>query len=255
MRVALLLLVGLVLGGCNAALGIEEVKLGKGKQKGTSETKRNSGNDDKGDGKDDQGDRPVAGQDDETPGSTTGGPTGTGTKEGAAQECNGAVDCKRLVFVTRAKFTGNLGGIAGADQKCFEAAKKIPGYSGRAFRAWLSDSLSAAKDRLPKGTSAYVRTDKSTVATAFGDLTDGDLNLPLALDEDGKPLEDSSFERTVWTGTTIAGEASELTCSDWVSETVMQSGTFGDSTTTDNTWSDSASSSCNAERHLYCIEY
>jgi hypothetical protein len=233
---------------CNAIVGVEDVK-----QKSALSAQKP---------------KPAAGQD--TTGDSAGadsqkgpngdpvkpeGETGGGLKITASPECNGTPNCKRLAFVTRETFTGDLGGLAGADQKCFAAAKTIPGFGGRAFRAWLSDTTGGAKARLPKGTGAYRRTDDGVVATTFTDLSDGDVALPIALDQKGTMLDKANLERSVWTGTTVDGADSTFNCFDWTSADVMQSGTYGDSQATDSTWTDSATSSCNASRHLYCVEY
>ena len=171
-------------------------------------------------------------------------------------ECNGVVDCERLVFVTRAKFTGNLGGIAGADQKCFEEGKKVPGYAGRAFRAWISDGTSSIANRLPKGTKPYRRTDGSILATSFVDLTDGTLNLGPNLDQEAKPIEGGLTERAVWTATNKAGAGVTDNCNDWRSAASADLGAFGDSQKTNEEWTDYGSViSCSTEYHLYCIEY
>ena len=228
--------------GCNSIIGVEDVRQRSvvTKPKPASEQRGEDGDDEDGDP------------------STTGAPISADDEDTEAiertPECNGTADCKRLAFVTSETFTGKLGGLAGADQKCFEAAKKIPGFGGRAFRAWLSDSTSSANERLPKGTAAYRRLDGAVVATSFTDLTDGSLALPLFLDETGVKLP-TGLAGSVWTGASIDGADSTFNCFDWTSDALAQSGTFGDSHATDATWTDLGQSSCNAARHLYCVEY
>lgn len=234
----LLVLLAVAVLGCNSIVGVSEMRLKK---------QSTQVDDDESDDDDDRtpDDTPVAARD----AGTTGVP-----------ECNGAPDCERMVFVTKAKFTGKLGGLSGADQICFEAAKRIPSRSGRAFRAWLSDSTMDAADRIPHGTKPYRRTDGSVFATSWADLADGSLNLPLALDEEGNELTGSSFDKSVWTGTSPAGLYNDSSCSDWVAETVTASGSFGESEATTVEWTEVpgepiAESSCNAQKHIYCIEY
>jgi len=244
--------------GCNAIVGVEDVELKKAaaapKKNGTSSSSSSGGDENDGSSSGGPNGVPTPADEGDNSGTVPGSSSGT-TTPATKPECNGATNCERIAFVTRAKFTGNLGGLVGADQKCVEAAKAIPGLGGRAFRAWLSDSLTSARTRLPKGTSAYRRTDKGVVATSFVDLSDGSVALPLALDEKGVMLAADTFERTVWTGTATDGTANELTCRDWTSADLMDSALFGDSHTTDDQWTQSATSSCNAQRHLYCIEY
>lgn len=237
---------------CNAVVGVEDVALKKEAATKKGGSTSSSGGDDNSSGNaGDTSNRPSGSPDDDSPTPAGGDKTTPTTKV----ECNGALPCERIAFVTRAKFSGNLGGLAGADQRCFEAAKAIPGLGGRAFRAWLSDSLSSVKDRLPKGTQNYRRTDKTIVATNFLDLADGTVALPIALDEKSVMLDPDPLERSVWTGTSKSGDKEEFNCRDWTSADIMQSGNYGDSQTTDSNWTAGGTSSCNAQRHLYCIEY
>ncbi len=231
---------------CNAIVGVEEVK-----QKSGLTAQPKPGADADGDGETDP----------ERKGAQATPPNGDGDDDKdtraltVSPECNGTLNCKRLAFVTRETFTGNLGGLAGADQKCFEAAKKIPGFGGRAFRAWLSDTTAAAKARLPKGTGTYRRMDNAAIATSFTDLSDGSVSSPIALDQNGTKLETGDLERSVWTGTTVDGVDSTFNCFDWTSADTMESGSYGDSQAKDRAWTDSGMDSCNASRHLYCVEY
>lgn len=263
-RVEWLLLAGAVALGCNSIVGVTDVKRKPSgidtstpsSSSGTSGSRGSAGNGD-----------PVTTDDDDTEGQgTSSGGTSGGTTSGgvvAKPECNGKLDCERLVFVTNATFTGNLGGLAGADQKCFEAAKKIPAYAGRGFRAWLSDATIDAATRIPHGMQAYKRLDGSVVATSWTDLADGTLNLPPALDETGKPLPGTESDRSAWTGTDMTGKWDHAgdTCNDWSSDQLANSGSYGDSQRTDFGWCQidgafpPSTSSCNAAKHIYCIEF
>ena len=46
----------------------------------------------------------------------------------------------KLVFVTKAKFRPDLGGVAGADFKCWGQAMLSPLTAGREWKAWISES-------------------------------------------------------------------------------------------------------------------
>ena len=78
------------------------------------------------------------------------------------------VDTEKIVFVTRQDFTGNLGGLSGADDKCNTAATAggLPGT----YTAWLSDSGNDAKDRVTQSALPYLRTDGVRVADNFADI-------------------------------------------------------------------------------------
>lgn len=255
---------GAVALGCNAIVGVADVKPKRAtldNDTGTSGKSSTSGSN----GSNGTSGAVEADDDDDTQQKPDSGGTGVGSGK---EECAGKVDCERYVFVTKATFTGKLGGASGADQKCVDAAKANPKLAGRAFRAWLSEQgVTAASrieptKRMPHGTKKYMRPDGSTLATSWTDLTDGSLNLPFSLDENGAELPGSTFERSVWTGTDQTGAWDALgdTCSDWFADTVTASGSFGDSQVTDTNWSELegepvALSSCNAEKHIYCIEY
>src|SRR5262249_60557677 len=79
----------------------------------------------------------------------------------------------KLVFVSSTTYTGNLGGLSGADAKCQSLATSA-GHAGT-FKAWLSDDVTDAKSRLTHSTMPYVLVDGTIVATGFTDLTSGTL--------------------------------------------------------------------------------
>src|SRR5262249_23852873 len=79
----------------------------------------------------------------------------------------------KLVFVSSTTYTGNLGGLSGADAKCQSLATSA-GHTGT-FKAWLSDDLVDAKSRLTHAMMPYVLVDGTIVATGFNDLTSGTL--------------------------------------------------------------------------------
>lgn len=215
---------------CNAILGVQDVTLAESDK----DAGKRPSTDSNGDGKDVP---PVVTQKD------------SGSGSNPSEACKGAKNCVRFLFVTSATFTGRLDGLVGADQKCAAAAAAIPALSARSFRAWLSDTSISATTRLTHGTSAYRRTDKGVVATNFADLSDGTLALPIALDENGLVVDG-----TVWTGTDSTGNAGSFNCADWSDDSLSESGGFGDILTATAAWSSSSASSCDVQRHLYCVE-
>lgn len=137
-----------------------------------------------------------------------------------------------LVFVTSTTHTGNLGGLAGADAIC-QARADAAGLGGT-FRAWLSDSTTAARDRLTRAGVPYVRVDGVQVAANFADLTDGALMQPILLTEGGAV----DPQGAVWTGTTPAGELSVATCLDWRSGGGADGGVIGESFERSREWTE-----------------
>ena len=94
------------------------------------------------------------------------------------------------VFVSSQKFNGNLGGIAGADQKCQDLADAA-GLPGTYF-AWLADSdpANAPASRFTQAPNAYLRPGigsaaPQVVADDWADLTDGSLDLAINVTENG----------------------------------------------------------------------
>ena len=148
------------------------------------------------------------------------------------------------VFVTSVEYTGDLvanaqiidpgfagNGLAAADLICSQHAQD--GGLEANFVAWLSDSVTDAKDRLPpiglQGT--FVRTDGAVVADDLDDLLDGSLDLPINRTEYGDPLFTTG---RVWTSTLTDGtrqfpESSDayLRCGDWSVDDAFGIGAIG----------------------------
>lgn len=121
------------------------------------------------------------------------------------------------VFATNAKYNGALGGLAGGDTKCKEAAAAagLPGT----YVAWLSDATTNASARL--GTArGFVRVDgqpfsDTLLATAGQDLVEGRVFFAVALDPFGVVLPKADF---AWTGTAPTGVLGAGTaCANWTS--------------------------------------
>jgi hypothetical protein len=74
----------------------------------------------------------------------------------------------KKVFVSSKKFTGDMDGLTGADQKCQQMAQDA-GLTG-IYKAWLSDSSVAAPDRMTHNSLPYVRTDGQVLANDWNSL-------------------------------------------------------------------------------------
>jgi ABC-type Fe3+ transport system substrate-binding protein len=168
--------------------------------------------------------------------------------------CQGAADCTRVVFVTSQDYTGDLGGIAGANAKCQARADASPMASihGRTFVAWVSTSVSAVTVRFVHGTKPYVRPDGVPIAASWDDLTDGNLANGISVNDLGGPKNGSD----AWTGTTSlnAGYTGEA-CVDWTAATFTTKGTQGNVGGSGGGWSSSIASPCVTPLALYCFEY
>ena len=156
-----------------------------------------------------------------------------------------------LVFVTRAAFQGNFGGLAGADARCQSAAGDagLPGV----FRAWLSTTAEPAGARVARKDVPYVMPGGIRVADNYADLTDGDLAHPIDRTEYGDAVPSPFLARTA---TTSDGRALSPTCADWTSRRRYDGGTWGATDAATSDWSRTGvfPGRCDYLAHLYCLE-
>lgn len=132
---------------------------------------------------------------------------------------------QKTVFVTRATWTGDLGGIIGAHLKCQTAADGPtsivpPGE----YKAWISlrDGTSPSTEFI-RSSIPYGLPDGTRVANNYADLTDLTIITPINLDEAGIPFATPN-QHKVWTGTKADGRRDGFnlhpakTCLDWTSQ-------------------------------------
>jgi hypothetical protein len=153
------------------------------------------------------------------------------------------------VFISKASFNGNLGGLPGADAKCQTAAEGA-GFSGL-WRAYLSTTITDARDRIPS-VGRFVRVTGEVIANDRTDLFDGTIQAPILFDESGT-------ERTpnrAWTGSAANGTLiANENCTDWtLGTTTSVPGLIGDATATDAAWTHLQSSGCGGMQRLFCFE-
>lgn len=169
----------------------------------------------------------------------------------------------RRVFVTSQNYTGDLGGIAGADSKCQVAASNagLPGT----FRAWLSSSESSPALNFVKSTVPY----RDVMDVVIVDDWDA-----LVAVESGSSYLKASLNRTesggvatsgphpcmpppdvdvVWTNTNAAGNplAESFSCTAW---TGGGQGEVGRLSVTDSSWTQLCEVPCSTLAPLYCFE-
>lgn len=183
-----------------------------------------------------------------------------------AARCGNGGPCK--VFATEETFSGALGGAAGGDTLCQDAAEAtgLPGT----FKAWLSDSNSTPATRFNKTANAgpYVLVGNiiddgnppPTVATNFASLTScggggNCLQNPINRTESGVILTETP---RAWTGTVASGTVASNTCTNWTSVGAVVNGLFGSTTETSGGWTQFGSTNCNGTgpsgSRLYCFE-
>lgn len=153
------------------------------------------------------------------------------------------------IFITRASFNGNLGGIAGADAKC-QAVAEARGFGGL-WRAFLSTTNVFARDRLP-AIGRFVRVTGEVVANSREDMLDGSLIVPVLYDETGLEITPNrAWTGSAANGTVIAGN----NCDDWtLGTTTTTPGLIGDATSASGQWINLQNSGCGGMQRLYCYE-
>jgi len=176
----------------------------------------------------------------ETESAPTTSATGETTDEAPANS-----EATRRVFATSQVYSGNLGGVDGGDRRCAERAAAAS--LGGTWRAWLSTTSQSAADRLQLDSERLERIDGERIAVDAEDLLDGELAVPILLNENGAVV---SYE--VWTGTRADGSLATSNCSDWTSD--AESGRCGAPRRSDGAWTDNVTPLCTTRLGLYCIE-
>lgn len=128
-------------------------------------------------------------------------------------------ECERIVFVTSTTYSGNLGGLAGADEKC-QARATAAGLGGQ-FKALLGTSAANAGLRMSKSNAPYVTAGGARIASGWSGLIDmGGLSFGSLQTEFG-----FSFYSQFWFGAQYRLDVSAYTCADWTDPT--QQGSAG----------------------------
>lgn len=163
----------------------------------------------------------------------------------------------RRVFVTSQVWSGDLGGLAGADQKCQDAAEQggLPGI----YKAWLSSDVDSPASRFVHSTVPYQQINGVVVASNWDDLIDGTLQAGIVVSElsgaGGKGVHGCMpAEIVAWTNTRELGTPvfSDKHCSVWSS--TLSTAMAGRVGTTSSVWTQFCEAKCVDEAALYCFE-
>lgn len=187
-------------------------------------------------------------------------------------QASGAPIAAKKIFVTSSLYTGNLGGVAGADSQC--AARASSASLGGQWRAYLSTSTDDAVCRilgvagklsancgLPVAPNLaamgpYVNTAAMTVATSLQSLLSNTLAAAVGFNETGA----SASLATPFTGT-ANGVLSGPNCSDWTDGSALNNATTGSASATNAQWSANGTGICSvlvtfvAISPIYCVQY
>lgn len=173
-----------------------------------------------------------------------------GVQDSSEQE-DGISDSDHRIFVTGAVFNGAMGGLAGADTLCKQAAEGA-GLT-RQYRAILSNSTDDAEKRLNITGGVYMFTNSSTrtlIAASGIDLWGTNID-PLK-NEINRSEQYAIITDSVWTGTgNEGGQIAGNTCNDWT----LTSGTgfYGNPNQVNSDWVEDTPENCTNTNHLYCI--
>ncbi len=169
----------------------------------------------------------------------------------------------KKVFVTSETYTSNLGGLAGADQKC-NALAATAGLSGT-YMAWLSDSSAGPDTRFTRSDIPYALVDGTLIASDWDDLVDGALLAAITRTEFASVVSSGTFivrTNTDLNGSTLATTPAEA-CGDFLTDPLYTAATpAGNRSSLDSRWTkDFLTGSgriiqyfCRVSFHLYCFE-
>ena len=149
------------------------------------------------------------------------------------------------IFVTDYSWSGAIGGLFGADDKC-QAQADLAGL-GYGWLAFMADTSYPDIASSLRSDVQFVRIDGKLVASNKNDLVNGNLVNPVNLDQYGNIVNG-----VAWTGLTSGGVGTGVNCHDW--GWVSESGTYGSTSSTSASWMDSGVAPCEEPKHLYCLE-
>lgn len=182
---------------------------------------------------------------------------GDGILQPEYEECDGgdapdpakcSAECtilSRVIFVSSELYTGDLGGLSGANTKCqvLAAAAKLP--HPETFRAWLS-SDNASPSMWIDGLNPALRYQTpsgATIAESWAALTSGMLKQPINQNEKMETIGDGQLT-SVWTGTAADGSSKAPNCAGWTKAEVGLFGRKGQTLLKDVGWTDAADHKC-----------
>lgn len=163
---------------------------------------------------------------------------------------NNTIAGGHIIFATSSAHTGNLGGLAGADNICQQRAADInlPGT----YQAILSTTTTNARDRF--NIQAAIRLPNGTkVADSAADLWDQSLDAPINRDQ-----FNGLVQERVWTGTKLDGtkdpHTSNSFCGNWTLASSENQATMGNTgNTSGGAFQSAFYPPCTDSQRLYCL--
>jgi hypothetical protein len=153
-----------------------------------------------------------------------------------------------FVFASSLVHDGNMGGAAGADQVCAQAAAAA-GLSGT-FVSWIATSTTNPLTRLGNA-RGWIRPDGLPFADTPAGITNGQIFYPPAINEQWQPADDSY----VYTGANVDGTIvnTQSNCNDFTSNASGVLGNGGASTGGTWVWTSGLAQGCNGAYPVYCF--
>jgi hypothetical protein len=173
-----------------------------------------------------------------------------------ASETSAADRNEKTVFITGKSFISNLGGLAGADEKCqAEADTSTSIVPSGSYMAWLSDGTDSPDTRFTKSPHPYVLSDGTKIAEDFTDLTDGSIQHFVNIGSTGKPVGQKLF----WSSTKPDGTSAQkfVTCEGWTwtkTSTTISHSMVGITTRKTTLWSMYSREQCGRSYRLVCFQ-
>lgn len=135
---------------------------------------------------------------------------------------------------------GDLGGLAGADQRCQDLAAAA-GAGDLTWCAYLSTDAVDARDRI--GTGPWHGADGTQIAADVNGLHDDGVGVALMLDESGNAVPRNEHDLLTGSGadgraTDECGRATGCTCLNWTDSTRTAFGWVGHTDSEPENWND-----------------
>jgi hypothetical protein len=149
--------------------------------------------------------------------------------------------------LTSQTFTGDLGDLAGADQKCQAAADRV-GLFG-VYRAWLSTADTDASSRTSYGDYFTTRGELAFAATTFFDAP------PLVTITDESGANTAAGPANAWSGSDEKGKRTNDDCANWTSAASVSQAETAQPAASSSTWAGGGPlASCAVAHSLLCFE-